>query len=346
MARAGGAVLGRACVGLLLGVACGRIPLGSQDTLGEVVPTTGTVSGSEPDGAGGSSDASSSAGSSGLDGGVAEGVTAPSCRTQPRCGGEGLSCCEARSVLGGTFDFALRASGVGVIAIQVTVPTFELDVFEVTVGRFREFVADYDRWRASAHPGESAGAAVGTGGQSAWFDALPGSSAALQQGLLRCDTSPYSSWDAASDAVPMNCVSWFEASAFCAWDGGRLPTQVEWEYAAAGGDEQRLYPWGNTPEPQPQLALFGCDLDAGCALSDLSPAGEHAPGAGRWGQQDLAGSLAEWLDAVSSPMLGDRAFRGGSWIDGASELRIGGQRSAPPAVRLFVLGFRCARSPA
>lgn len=344
------ALLGRLSVGLLLLLGCGRILLGSRGVPEDAGPSDSPDSGGPVRDGGldvGARDASVPMGAGGRDGGSAGPVAAaPSCRADPRCGDAALSCCATRSVPGGTFDFQLRAAQG--TASRTTVSSFDLDVFEVTVGRFREFVADYDRWRPSGNPLAVAGADASTpaGWQSAWSDALPSDSAALQQGLLRCDTSPYSSWAGASDDLPMNCVSWFEASAFCAWDGGRLPTDAEWEYAAVGGAEQRLYPWGNTPEPQPALALFGCDFEAGCMLSDLSGVGSHAPGAGRWGQQDLAGSLAEWLDTVSSPVLDNRAFRGGSWIDDASALRIEEHVALPPAVHLLVLGFRCARQPA
>jgi formylglycine-generating enzyme required for sulfatase activity len=338
----GAAVLGSASVGLLLLVACGRILLGSRGVSGDAGPGDDPAGGGQVGGAGGARDAGDSSGSGGTDGGrTPGGPTAPSCRALPTCGATGVSCCETRSVPGGTFDFGLRAS-TGTASLA-SVPTFGFDVFEVTVGRFREFVADYDRWRASGNPAEGAGAhrgLAGTGWQPAWTDALPADSAALRQELIRCDSSPYSSWSGASDAAPVNCVSWFDAAAFCAWDGGRLPTELEWEYAAAGGAEQRLYPWGNT-EPGPSLALFGCDLNADCTLGELSQVGSHAPGAGRWGHEDLAGSVSEWSFDAALP--GTRAFRGGSWVDDANALRIGDRQALPPEIHLFMLGFRCAR---
>lgn len=348
----GAVVLGSASVALLILVACGRISLGSRGVAGDAGPPD------HPDG-GSAGDASVWVEPGGTDGGLTDGgltdggltdggptgggPTAPSCRAAPRCGPAGVSCCETRSVPGGTFDFGLRAS-TGTASVT-TVSTFDFDVFEVTVGRFREFAADYDSWRASGNPAEGAGAhptLAGMGWQSAWDAALPADSAALRQGLSRCDSSPYSSWDGASDAAPINCVSWFDAFAFCAWDGGRLPTEAEWEYAAAGGAEQRLYPWGST-EPVPSLALFGCNLDAGCTLADLSGVGSHDPGVGRWGHEDLAGSLSEW--SFDTELPGTRSFRGGSWVEDASALRIGDRQAVPPQLRLNLLGFRCARNP-
>jgi formylglycine-generating enzyme required for sulfatase activity len=54
-------------------------------------------------------------------------------------------------------------------------------------------------------------------------------------------------------------VSWYEAAAFCISDGGFLPSEVEGDYAAAAGSEQRAYAWGATaPGPNASLAVYGC----------------------------------------------------------------------------------------
>ena len=95
-----------------------------------------------------------------------------------------------------------------------------------------------------------------------------------------------------NEALPMVYVTWFEAFAFCAWDGGRLATEAEWNYAAAGGDEQRLYPWG-AAEADATRAVYGC-IRSSCPASIILPVGSKPAGNGKWGHSDLAGSVAEW----------------------------------------------------
>jgi formylglycine-generating enzyme required for sulfatase activity len=147
--------------------------------------------------------------------------------------------------------------------------------------------------------------------------------------------------------------------AFCIWDGGFLPSETEWEYAAAGGSEQREYPWGSTdPGAESEYAIYGSDY-----RFLIAPVGTATKGAGRWGQLDLVGDVFEWtLDYWDAQMsfpnpCNDcarltptpyRAVRGGSYYVEASFLT---PPYRPPVEiynwrnRYTDVGFRCARSP-
>jgi formylglycine-generating enzyme len=173
---------------------------------------------------------------------------------------------------------------------------------------------------------------------------------------------PWTDRPGANENRPMNCVDWFTAFAFCAWDGGRLPTEAEWEYAAAGGSENRVYPWGNAA-PDRTRAVYECvasgDTHAGfdgcLSLADLPSVGSRPAGAGRWGHHDLAGSLFEMNvyngDYGTSPQTNPGVFtdegggtrRGGGYGAFQASLRAAMREGQYPAVSVTWMGFRCAR---
>lgn len=139
----------------------------------------------------------------------------------------------------------------------------------------------------------------------------------------------------ALDRKPLNCIPWHVLFAFCAWDGGRLPTDAEFGFALAGGSEQRPFPWGPVPDNQqvvlgnqPGLAKvpvfdpFAKYLSARLYDATLGPnvfeqnyaftyggkvmgktdGAAHIPavgrkplGNGKWGHADLAGGMWEWM---------------------------------------------------
>jgi formylglycine-generating enzyme required for sulfatase activity len=140
---------------------------------------------------------------------------------------------------------------------------------------------------------------------------------------------------AEQEQKPANCLTWFEAFAFCAWDGGFLPTEMEWQFAATGGDEHRQYAWGNSGL-ELEHALYGAcgnGTSTACDQSSILEVGSKPAGIGKWGHLDLTGSVWEWiLDSPSSAFPAEqpcsdcaslgvsmyRSIRGGSWPEDAS----------------------------
>ncbi len=242
------------------------------------------------------------------------------------------------------------------------VSAFYLDTFEVTVARFRPFVQAYPdslpKDGQGAHPKKP-----GTGWQSAWLDHLPKTRAEFESYDLACmGTYPPPSFIKATytaepgpfENYPINCIDWYVAFAFCVWEGGRLPTEAEWEYAAAGGDENRLFPWGSKDPGWPSN-------DRACMQTGCLGKYGTLSGVGRWGNFDLAGSMLEWvLDTLSSypaapcadcivfdfdPAVPKNLGRGGAFDDVLTEKRATWRAWGFPSAGHSMMGFRCARSP-
>jgi formylglycine-generating enzyme len=301
-------------------------------------------------------------------------AASPSCAGGLKCGS--ASCCEAKLVPASTsgtlpmgrsaagtdkcpsWDFSAfcpSQDGAELPEHPATVSDFKLDTFEVTVGRYRKFVEAYPASKpvagAGAHP------KVATSGWDATWPIAVDRSALI--GGLQCDAK-HSTWtDApgANENKAITCIDWYEAFAFCAWDGGRLPTSAEWEYAAAGGSENRLLPWGGTAAPDCAIAnVSGC----GDAIVDV---GATPLGAGKWGHQDLGGNVYEWIvdgyspystaacndcidKTATAPFDDYRLLRGGYYgAVGAFTRAVHRQFIAPTYRALGIAGFRCARTP-
>lgn len=130
-----------------------------------------------------------------------------------------------------------------------------------------------------------------------------------------------------------------EARALCKQKGGRLPTEDEWIVAAATSAARR-YPWGDTGVVC-RRAAFGL-VDGPCAHGATGPdtVGAHPDGDGALGIHDLAGNVAEWVEA---PGEAKGVLRGGSYRSTlASELRTWARVVAEPTEREPAAGARCA----
>jgi formylglycine-generating enzyme required for sulfatase activity len=254
-------------------------------------------------------------------------------------------CCASRVVPAGTFHLG----GGGDSSVPASVDAFRLDRFEVTVGRFRRYVAGY-----ALPPSPDSGQhdyVVGSGWRPEWDASMPRDADELRV-RVTCGDATWTDDPDDREEAPMNCVSWYEAFAFCVWDGGRLPTEAEWEYAAAGGDEGRLFPWGSEPAPDDDHALYAC-LD--CGAEELGAVGARPEGEGRYGQLDLSGSVAEWTldyfapygtscDHCANVSYGtERVTRGGHFGSDDEEIEATARSSFDPEARHPTRGFRCAR---
>jgi iron(II)-dependent oxidoreductase len=143
---------------------------------------------------------------------------------------------------------------------------------------------------------------------------------------------------------PVVQVSANDAAAFCRYQGWRLPSEQEWEFAARGTD-QRRYPWGNAP-PDGSRASFGtvpcCAADDADGFLRTAPVGSFPAGASPFGLLDMAGNVWEWTSSPHRSGPGWVALRGGGWGNNPYGLRTSYRHGNPPDIGLDMVGFRCA----
>jgi formylglycine-generating enzyme required for sulfatase activity len=303
---------------------------------------------------------------------------ARSCDQPVECNVE--SACTTLFVPGGSFPMGRGEAGEDTYLgggeeqpeHPVTVSPFWLDKYEVTVGRFRRFVDAYTTNDFTADAG-AIPTVPASGWRTEWNAKLPKDRTALMAAVVATDrtcNASFRTWTAApgnAECLPVNCVDWYLAFAFCVWDGGRLPSEAEWEFAAAGGDSNRLFPWG-VSAPSKEQAVFNC-LASGsddCTPADIRPIGPtRVLGLGRFGQADLAGSLLELTrDTYDPDFYGLAAAtgknvvnlsldttaelspaRGGNYLSPGGILRAASRTPVGRDSLWDGVGWRCARSP-
>ena len=187
------------------------------------------------------------------------------------------------------------------VKVSDSLPVLWVDVTEVTVGQFKKFLAETD------HPFDG----------DLWAKVYE---------------------DSPTEKHPMIYVDWHDATAYSKWAGKRLPTEVEWEFAARGGLKNKEYPWGDNVSLARDYANYkgtgGKDEWGYCApVASFKPNG--------YGLHGIAGNVCEWCQDWYDSDKGTRVLRGGDWYHGTDHLRVAYRFHYIPIGRAPDVGFRC-----
>jgi len=251
-------------------------------------------------------------------------------------------------------------------ARQIELHSFYIDKYQVTNAQFAEFVhaADY---RTEA---ERFGWSFVFQGHVREEEAERAAAAPLWCKIAGADwrhpEGPGSNVDGREDHPAVH-ISWNDAAEYCRWAGKRLPTEAEWEYAARGGLERKMYPWGDelTPDGRHLCNIWQGDFPDRDLAEDgydcVAPVNAFPPNA--YGLYGITGNAWEWcrdwfhaahhaagarINPVGPPWGAARVMKGGSYLCHRSycnRYRVAARSSNTPDSSAGNIGFRCVRDP-
>ena len=228
-------------------------------------------------------------------------------------------------------------------ARTVGLAAFAIDRYEVTNTQYRKFLAwiskagDHQRCHNDEPEGKDHTPRY-------WQDFNP-----LLKDSDYARTAPFGPETFTAGEKPVVGLDWYDAYAYAAWAGKRLPTEAEWELAARGTDGRR-WPWGNRwqwgvantggEKKGKDIPTRGYEKDG---YIYPAPVGSYSEGRSPFGCYDMAGNVAEWCADRADPSREKRVVRGGSSRSAPSSVRCAARTAREPEFRTFTLGFRCAK---
>jgi formylglycine-generating enzyme len=270
-------------------------------------------------------------------------------------------CCATREVTGGMFLRSYDGVNSMEMSFPAEVSTFYLDRFETTLGRFENFLKGYPGNLPAMGAGKNPNDSTDPGWSGSFqiqLDSIFPDAAAARAAIAR-ERAVFMLPNPGDPNEPVTGVGWFAALAFCIFDGGRLPTEAEWNYAASGGSQQRVFPW-SVPSTSVTVSAAHANIKRGAEPGKLFTVGSLSPtGDSRYGQADMTGNAWEWTlgpsgsvpykvpckDCTQYPAAnGVASLRGASYRETSASAYSSIREQSTAGNLNGSFGFRCARN--